>query len=126
MPTSPPHSEEAFTIEPHGEVTVITASSAMEWLDIGLAEHAAELMVGPIRGQENPLVVVDLSLLPFFGSLFLSVLLRCHKLVTTQGGMMVLAGVSDKARELFHITKLDLVWPIYRTRQEAIESLSSD
>lgn len=126
MPMTQPNSEDAFTIEPHGEVTVISASSALEWLDIGLADHAAELMVGPLRGHENPLVVVDLSQLPFFGSLFLSVLLRCHKLVTSKGGMMVLAGVSEKSRELFHITKLDLIWPIYGTRQEAIESLLAD
>ena len=125
-PTSEPPTDEAFTIEPHGEVTVITASPALEYLDIGLADQAAELMVGPLREQESPQVVVDLARLPFFGSLFLSVLLRCHKLVTTRGGTMVLAGVSEKARELFHITKLDLVWAIYKTRQEAIESLLAE
>jgi anti-anti-sigma factor len=121
-----PRSEDAFTIAHHGEVTVITASPALELLDISLADNAADLMLGPLRDQESPLVVVDLSLLPYFGSLFLSLLLRCHKLVSTRGGMMVLAGLSPKAKELLQITKLNLVWPIYDTRQEAIESLLSE
>lgn len=116
-------SEEAFTIESLGDVTVITASPGLELLDLDLADNAADLVLGPLRGQENPLVVVDLGRLPYFGSLFLSILLRCHKLVTTRGGMMVLAGVSDKARELFRITKLDLIWPIYKSRREAVEAL---
>ncbi|MFO0960305.1 MAG: STAS domain-containing protein [Isosphaeraceae bacterium] len=116
-------SEDAFTIESQGDVTVITASSGLELLVLDLADNAAELVLGPLREQENPLVVVDLCRLPYFGSLFLSILLRCHKLVTTRGGMMVLAGVSDRARDLFRITKLDLVWPIYKSRREAVEAL---
>lgn len=121
-----PRSEDAFTIEPHGDVTVITASPALEFLDVGLADNAAELLLGPLRDLENPLVVVDLSQLPYFGSMFLSLLLRCHKLISTRGGMLVLACVSENARELFRITRLDLVWPIYRTRHEAIEMLMSE
>ena len=39
---------------------------------------------------------------------------------------MVLAGVSDRARELLHLTSLDMVWPIYATRREAIEALEAD
>ena len=39
---------------------------------------------------------------------------------------MVLAGVSERARELLRITSLDMVWPIYTTRQEAMEALLAD
>ena len=81
-----PQPEDAFTIERLGDVTVIDASPALEWLDIRLADQAAELMVSPLRDRETPLVVVDLARLPFFGSLFLSLLLRLHKTATTRGG----------------------------------------
>ena len=46
----------------------------------------------PLRTQEGPLVVFDLSGVDYFGSMFLAVLLRCWKLATAQGGMMVLVG----------------------------------
>ena len=67
-----------------------------------------------------PLVVVDLERVDYFGSSFLSLLLRCWKPVLVKGGQMVLAGVSDRARELLRITSLDIVWPIYADRAEAM------
>lgn len=121
-----PSTPDDFTIEKHGEVTVIQASQALETIDPTIVEQAAEFMLRPLRDQEHPLVVVDLSRVDFFGSSFLSLLLRCWKLATVKGGQMVLAGVSTRARELLHVTSLDMVWPIYATRQEAVEALMSD
>jgi anti-anti-sigma factor len=79
-----------------------------------------------LRDQDGPLVVFNLSEVDYFGSMFLALLLRCWKLALTQGGMMVLAEVSDRARELLRITSLDMVWPIYATRREAMEALLAD
>jgi anti-anti-sigma factor len=123
---STPHSSDVFTIERHGELTVVAANPALESLEFGLEEHVAELIMGPLRNQDGPLVVFDLSEVDYFGSMFLALLLRCWKLALTQGGMMVLAGVSDRARELLRITSLDMVWPIYATRREAMEALLAD
>ena len=90
-----PNSQDVFTIERHGELTLISATPALETLEFGLEEHAADLIMEPFRHQENPLVVFDLSQVDYFGSMFLALLLRCWKLVQARGGMMVLAGVSD-------------------------------
>jgi anti-anti-sigma factor len=121
-----PHSPDAFTIERRGELTLISATPALENLEFGLEEQAADCIMEPLRHQEGPLVVFDLSEVNYFGSVFLAVLLRCWKLALAQGGMMVLSGVSDRARELLRITSLDIVWPIYTNRREAIEALLSD
>jgi anti-anti-sigma factor len=59
----------------------------------------------------------------FFGSVFLSLLLRCHKQIKQQGGEMVLCGVSERARELLRLTALDTIWAIYDTREQAIQAL---
>jgi anti-anti-sigma factor len=58
--------------------------------------------------------------------MFLALLLRCWKLVQSKGGEMVLAGVSERAKELLRITALDMVWPMYRTSREAMDALSAD
>ena len=121
-----PHSQDAFTIERHGEVTLIRPSSVFESLDFELDDQAAELIIEPFRQQEGPLVVFDLSGVSFFGSMFIQLLLRCWKLALVQGGMMVLAGVSEPARELLRMTALDMVWPIYATPREAIDALLTD
>jgi anti-anti-sigma factor len=119
-------SEDAFKIERHGEITVITANPALERLAFGLEEQAAELILQPLERQENPLVVFDLSQVDYFGSMFLALLIRCWKLALSQGGSMALSGVTPRTRELLRITSLDIVWPIYETKQEAIEAFELD
>lgn len=115
-----------FRMERHGEITVIVGSPALETIDPTLIEDAAALLLEPLQDQATPLVVIDLGQVDYFGSAFLSLLLRCWKLTKLKGGQMVLACVSDRARELLRVTSLDLVWPIYGTRAEAFEALLSD
>jgi anti-anti-sigma factor len=123
---STPHSQDVFTIERHGELTLVSATPALETLEFGLEEQAADLIMEPLRRQDTPLLVFDLSDVDYFGSMFLALLLRCWKLAQARGGMMALAGVSDRARELLRLTSLDIVWPIYGNRQEAMEALLAD
>jgi anti-anti-sigma factor len=119
-------SPDAFTIERHGEVTLVSANPALERLDASMEEQVADILMDPLRGQDGPLVVFDLTRVDYFGSMFLTVLLRCWKLTTARGGMMVLAGVSSHAKELLRLTSLDMIWPIYPTRREALEALLAD
>jgi anti-sigma B factor antagonist len=121
-----PQAQDAFTIEVHGELTLIAATPALETLEYSLEEQASALIMEPLRHQENPLLVFDLSRVDYFGSMFLALLLRCWKLVQARGGMMALAGVSAHARELLRMTSLDIVWPIYADRREAMDALLAD
>jgi hypothetical protein len=57
---------------------------------------------------------------------FISFLLRCHMRTKMQGSEIVLAGASDRIRELLHLTALDSLWAIYKTRAEALEALSAE
>lgn len=119
-------SSDVFTIERHGDVTLIAATPALESLDASLEEQVAAVIMGTVKNQQSPLIVFDLSGVNFFGSMFVAVLLRCWKLTTARGGMMALAGVSAHARELLRLTSLDMIWPMYPTRREALEALLSD
>jgi anti-anti-sigma factor len=119
--TSP--SDEAFTLERHGDLTVITATQALERIEFGLEEQVADLILRPLKRQENPLIVFDLSQVDNFGSMFLALLIRCWKLALSQGGTMALSGVTARARELLRVTALDTVWPIYESKREAMEAL---
>ncbi len=126
MPTRKPNHDDAFTIERHGDITVITATPALERLAFGLEEQAAELILRPLERQENPLILFDLSQVDYFGSMFLALLIRCWKLVLSQGGSMALSGISTRTRELLRITSLDIVWPIYDSKPEAMEAFELD
>jgi anti-sigma B factor antagonist len=118
--------QDAFTIERHGDVVVIDAAPALERMEPALVDGAAALLLEPLRHHDGLLILVDLSRIDYFGSAFLALLIRCWKLTQIKGGMMVLAGASERARDLLRITSLDVVWPIYATRREALESLLAD
>lgn len=120
------HLPDLFTIVRRGDVTIVVPSDRLEEFDSSYLEEAAAVVVLPLKDQELPLLLVDLSRVDYFGSSFLTLLLRCWKVVLVKGGQMVLSGVSDRARELLHITALDIVWPLYATRAEALEALEAE
>jgi len=78
-----------------------------------------------LRDEKVPLVVFDLSQLSYFGSVFLALLLRCHKLVKSKGGQLVICSPSVASNELLHVTALDTLWAIYDTRRAALDALGA-
>ena len=76
-----------------------------------------------LEWYERAFLRIDLSRVKYFGSVFLSLLLRWHTPMKKNGSEMVLAGVNDRIRELLRLTNLDTLWAIYDSRAEALESL---
>ena len=117
---------DAFTIVRHGEVVAILTSPVLEMMEPSLLEGAASLVMDAVGRESAPQIVVDLSTLDYFGSSFLALLIRCWKVADKRDGAMVLSGVSPRAKELLHLTSLDMVWPMYANLREAIDALQSD
>ena len=99
---------------------------ALERLAFGLEEQAAELILKPLQRQENPLILFDLSQVDYFGSMFLALLIRCWKMALSHGGIDGPFGGLARTRELLRVTSLDIVWPIYDNRHEAMEAFELD
>ncbi|EDL60812.1 MULTISPECIES: STAS domain-containing protein [Gimesia] len=112
-----------FQLEWHGNTVVIIPASNVESMSWDLIEQAADIVMAPLQEVEIPMVVFDLSDVSYFGSVFLALLLRCHKHVRSRGGELVLCGASKMANELLRITALDTLWAIYETRDEALDAL---
>jgi anti-sigma B factor antagonist len=122
-PAPATNGEAYFSFRRHGEVAVVHVSAAIENLQSNVIETAAQVVLSPLKANPPSNVIVDLSEVQFFTSEFISFLLRCHVIVKKHHGELVLAGVSDRIRELLRQTALDTLWAIYRTRQEALDSL---
>jgi len=114
-----------FRLEWHGNTVVITPAPNVESMNWDLIEQAADIVMAPIKEQQSPMVVVDLSEVNYFGSVFLALLLRCHTAVKNRGGELVICGASKMARELLRITALDTLWAIYNTRDDALAAVDS-
>ncbi|MBX7104990.1 MAG: STAS domain-containing protein [Gemmataceae bacterium] len=122
---SHPNPGDSIQIERHGDIAVIVTAPEIEDMPETYIEQAAQMVLGPLRANPPGGIIVDLSQVNFVGSVFLSFLLRCHKIVRSQGSEMVLAGLSPKTRELLRVTALDTIWALYDTRVAALEALGA-
>src|SRR5947209_4045230 len=114
---------ESFHVERHGDIAVIIPASEVESMPENLIQQAAEIVLAPLKKDPPGGLVIDLSQVKFFGSVFISFLLKCHMLVKKHGSEVVLAGSSERIRELLHLTALDTLWALYDTRAEALHAL---
>src|SRR5262249_48384392 len=114
---------EFFQVKRHGDIAVIVPSPQIEHLPETLMEPAAQMVLAPLREDPPNQIIVDLSEVRYFGSAFITFLLRCHHLVDARGSDLVLAGVNPNIRELLRITNLDNHWALYDSASEAIQTL---
>ncbi|QVL33316.1 STAS domain-containing protein [Telmatocola sphagniphila] len=119
-------SEDTFQIKRYGDIAIIIPSSSIESLPSNLIEPAAQMVLAPLKENPPTHLIVDLSNVSYFGSEFITFLLRCHLLVKKRDSELVLAGLGDRIRELLHQTALDTLWAIYDDRATAIAALSGD
>lgn len=119
-------SSQSFRIERHGDIAVIIPSPEVESMHEALIQQAAAMVLAPLKEDPPAGLIIDLTQVGYFGSVFISFLLRCHMLVKKHGSEVVLVGASDRIRELLHLTALDTLWAIYGTRAEAMEALGGD
>ena len=119
-------SEQSFRIERHGEIAVVIPTPKVEEMHEALIDQAARMVVTSLREDPPEGIVIDLSEVNYFGSVFVSFLLRCHREAKKLSCDIVLAGPSEPARELLHLLDLETLWALYKTRKEAIEALSGD
>ena len=68
-------------------------------------------------------VVVDLEKVSYVDSSGLATLVEMLKKTRGQGGSLGLAGMSDKVKSLFEITKLDKLFQIFPDLKEAVNKV---
>lgn len=81
-----------------------------------LAEKIWELMQQHFVNR----VVLELDSLTTFSSYVVGQLVLLHKRVVTQGGMVRLAGLSERNQQVLHLARLSNRFPSYRDRSEAV------
>lgn len=72
--------------------------------------------------EKKAKVVIDLSLVGYVDSSGLATIVEILKNMRLYGGKLKLAGLSDKVRGLFEITKLDKLFDISATADKAAAS----
>ncbi len=104
--------DDAYVISLAGEVDLYTAP-----------EFKQQLL--EVVGQGGKDVVVDFSDTTFIDSTTLGVLVGGVKRLRPNGGHLSLVCSDRNITKIFEITGLDKVFPIYATRNEAVEQIDS-
>jgi anti-anti-sigma factor len=73
-------------------------------------------------GREHGRLVIDCSAVEMVTGSFLSVLLSAYKALGARAGDIVLCELAPLPRQVFEITRVDTVLPIYATREEALRA----
>lgn len=115
-----------FKVEPHGEVIVIIPPPEVESMHEALIQQAAQIVLAPLKEEPPAGIVIDLSNVAYFGSTFISFLLRCYMIAKRHDSVVVLAGASERIRELLHLMALDMLWVYEPNKNAAIKMLTSD
>jgi anti-sigma B factor antagonist len=111
-----------FVVERVGDTIVIMPGPRMSALEnANLIESRSEL-VDAIRKTTTSAVIVDFSQVAYFSSLLLDTLCVVWKTLRERSGTMALCHVSTVAQEILAKSKLNSLWPIYSSRQDAIDA----
>ena len=88
-------------------------------LIVGNRQELKQLVIDALDGGARKFVV-DFSRTGYIDSSGLGVLVSLSKKIREQGGDLRLAGLNEDVQTLFELTKLDTLFAITRTAQEAL------
>jgi anti-anti-sigma factor len=121
---SEPSETKYIRSEQQGNVLVITPlftqatfsepQSASQWNEV------EQQLDAPTTEQ----VIVDLGEIPYFGSTVLEWITQLWKRIKVKGGRLALVRPSKMGREVINVTRLDRLWGIFDTRDQAFSWLA--
>ena len=107
----------AFQVSKSGDVTVIDVEGQ---LIVGNRQELKQTVLDEIENGESKFVV-NFSETGYIDSSGLGVLVSLSKKIREQGGELRLSSLNEDLRTLFELTKLDTLFRITDTKEEALE-----
>ena len=108
----------SFTITKQGDVSIVEIDGQ---LIVGNRQELKQKMLDALDAGARKLLV-DFSKTGYIDSSGLGVLVSLSKKIREQGGELRLAALNEDLRTLFELTKLDTLFQIAGTREQALAS----
>jgi len=106
-------------------VTVLELRSRYDSLDFKALDEFSQTILTAADQADPPRLLLDLSNTDYIGSTVLELLLSAwRRLEQKEDGGMALCGVNPFCLEVLETTRLNVLWPIYNTRGEAVRDLA--
>jgi anti-sigma B factor antagonist len=112
-----------FTIRDEGPVIVITFEGS-GFLDEEKIDLVGKDLIEAVRDRKKPNVALDMRNVRFCSSSIIGKFVAFYKTVVGLGGSLKFAAVERSILEVFRVTKLDRLFEIHPTIEEAVKAFS--
>ena len=106
-----------------GDVTVVELTDRKILDEVNIS-RISERLQGLVAKAENPKFVLDFSNVVHMSSSALGMLITLHKRVREKKGQLRLSGIQPTIYEVFVITRLNEIFEIAESVEEALKTLS--
>jgi anti-anti-sigma factor len=110
-----------FKVEKNGKVDVI--SFLFSELSIDSAEAVKNDLYSLIS-EENKFFVINMGQSNFLPSIALGIVVCFNKKILTKNGRVAFCCLMDQVKTLFRITRLDEIFDVYDSVQDAVDSFT--
>ena len=93
-------------------------------LDEGNIQEIGQTLEALIAEDEKPKLLLDFATVDHLSSAALGMLINANNKIKQKNGMFRLANIKPQILEVFRITKLDKLFRILSTREEALRSFT--
>ena len=109
-----------FEIETLNHTIIVVPTVNLNEFEFERIEAGAEAILSLLENAPAKNVVVDFHKIDYLGSTALSFFVKLWKRISKQNGLMALCNVSENEKEILKTTKLDNLWPVCGSREEAM------
>lgn len=112
-----------LAISVQGDVTVVELTDR-KILDEITISQIGERLQGLVARHDKPKLVLNFTSVAHMSSAALGMLITLHKRIRERHGELRLSGIQPPILEVFVITRLNEIFQIHTTTEEAIRSLN--
>jgi anti-anti-sigma factor len=114
-----------FAVDRVGDTLVVTALADLGELEYPQIESGARHVYDLLNDPSVRNTVLDFQQTAYYGSSALAFFVRLWKKVSTRHGRMAFCNLSHQEKEILRLTKLDSLWPICGSREEAMQTVGT-
>ena len=108
-----------LTVTQHKEVSVVNFTESKILDEMNISEIGGAL-TGIVESRERPRLLLDFSNVDHLSSAALGMLINVNNKVKQQNGQLRLSNIKPQIMEVFVITKLNRLFRISATKEEAL------
>ncbi|MBI2480130.1 MAG: hypothetical protein HYV60_16320 [Planctomycetia bacterium] len=113
-------------IEQRGSVTVVYLGREYGSLEPHAIEAMEDHLFRLAGSIDPPQLLIDCWNTDYFGSLFITALVRCYRCIRGRRGRFAMCCLQPHLRQELRAVNLDLLWPLYGSLEEAVQHMTEN